>query len=234
MISLEMIDLKKILIIDDDVDIGNMLEEALKKEKFEVFRAYSGTEGMIQHERVKPDVVLLDLMIPGIRGEKVLPRIKRTPVIIISAKADVDNKVKLLLDGAYDYIQKPFEMKELLARIEVALRNAPLIAAAGIIKYEDITLNTDTRECTIGKFSVKLTRTEYAILKTMIQNGTQIISKSLLLDKISSDTPDCTESSLKIHVSNLRKKLRDAGEKDYIEAVWGIGFRMIKSEEEKS
>lgn len=218
--------MKNILIIDDDIHIGNMLEETLIKEGYSVFRAYSGTEALFVLSTTKPDLVLLDLMLPGLNGEDVLPHIKGIPVIVVSAKVDIDNKVDLLLGGAVDYVTKPFNTKELLARIAVQLRNATSPPTISVLTYGDITLNTDTHIVTIEKTEIKLTRTEYAILKLLMQNPTQIITKSLLLDRISEDTPDCTESSLKMHISNLRKKLREVNDKDYIEAIWGIGFKM--------
>lgn len=217
---------KNILIIDDDIYIGNVLEEALVKEGYSVSRAYSGTEAVYVLFDTKPDLVLLDLMLPGLNGEEVLPQIKGIPVIVVSAKIDIDHKVDLLLGGAVDYVTKPFNLRELLARIEIHLRNATASPAASELTFEDIMLGTDTHIVSIGTNEVKLTRTEYAILKMLMQNPTQVITKSQLLDRISEDTPDCTESSLKMHVSNLRKKLREINGKDYIEAVWGIGFKM--------
>lgn len=220
--------MKNILIIDDDIHIGNMLEEALAKEGYRVSRAYSGTEAVLVLSGAKPDLVLLDLMLPGLNGEDVLPLIKGVPVIIVSAKVDVDNKVHLLLGGAADYVTKPFHIKEILARIAVQLRkaDAPNTDAVSAVTFDDITLHTDTHTVTIGSSEAKLTRTEAAILKILIQNQAQVVTKSLLLERISEDTPDCTETSLKMHISNLRRKLRDITEKDYIEAVWGIGFKM--------
>lgn len=218
--------MKSILIIDDDIHIGNMLEETLIKEGYSVFRAYSGTEALFVLSTTTPDLVLLDLMLPGLNGEDVLPHIKGIPVIVVSAKVDIDNKVDLLLGGAVDYVTKPFNTKELLARIAVQLRNAAFPPTSSVLTYDDITLNTDTHIVTIVTTEIKLTRTEYAILKLLMQNSTQIVTKSLLLDRISEDTPDCTESSLKMHISNLRKKLREVNDKDYIEAVWGIGFKL--------
>lgn len=221
--------MKTILIIDDDLHIGNVLEETLTGEGYGIMRAYSGTEAVLLLSQTKPDLVLLDLMLPGLSGEEVLPHIKDIPVIVMSAKVDVDNKVDLLLKGAVDYVTKPFHMKELLARIAVHLRTFEAHGKAETLSFEEITLHTDTRNVHINSTEVKLTRTEYAILKLLMQNPTQVITKSALLDRISEDTPDCTESSLKMHISNLRKKLRDAGGKDYIEAVWGVGFK-LKSE----
>lgn len=218
--------MKNILIIDDDIHIGNVLEEILTKEGYGVFRAYSGTEALFVLADTKLDLVLLDLMLPGLRGEEVLPQIKGIPVIIVSAKVDVDEKVDLLLGGAVDYVTKPFHTKELLARIAVHLRNTAAAGENPVLTFEDITLHTDTHMVRIDAKEIKLTRTEYAILKLLMQNPEQVITKSLLLDRISADTPDCTESSLKMHISNLRKKLREVNQKDYIEAVWGIGFKL--------
>lgn len=218
--------MKRILIIDDDIHIGNVLEETLSKEGYKIIRAYSGTEALLVLSKSKPDLVLLDLMLPGLNGEDVLPQIKGIPVIVVSAKVDIDNKVDLLLGGAVDYVTKPFNMKELLARISVHLRNAERMLVSSELTFADIVLNTNTHIAKIGNTEIKLTRTENAILKLLMQNPTQVVTKSLLLDRISADTPDCTESSLKMHISNLRKKLRETNNKDYIEAVWGIGFKM--------
>lgn len=218
--------MKNILIVDDDIHIGNVLEEALTKEGYKVYRAYSGTECLLVLSQTKPDLILLDLMLPGLNGEDILPHIKEIPVIVVSAKVDVDNKVDLLLGGAADYVTKPFHMKELLARICVHLRKGADTPASSALAFDDIILNTDTHTVSVDSAEIKLTRTEYAILKLLMQNPSQVVTKSLLLDRISEDTPDCTESSLKMHISNLRGKLRKVNDRDYIEAVWGIGFKM--------
>lgn len=218
--------MKKILITDDDIHIVNMTEEVLRKAGYDVLRAYSGTEALLVLSSEKPDLVLLDLMLPGLSGEELLPKIKNIPVIIVSAKVGIDDKVNLLLGGAADYITKPFETRELLARIEVALRKSDF-SSASELHFRGLKLNTDTHEVSVNGQKVKLTRTEYAILKMLMQNPEQVIAKSHLLDLISDDTPDCTESSLKIHISNLRKKLRAVSDEEYIESVWGIGFKMV-------
>lgn len=219
--------MKTIAIIDDDVYIGDMLEEFLRREGYDALRAYSGTEAIYLLAQHRPDLILLDLMLPGLSGEKLLPRLKGIPTIVLSAKADVQDKVSLLLAGAADYITKPFNTKELLARIAVQLRSAAPQEKPVII-WDDLALNTETHELHVAGVPVKLTRTEYALLKLLMENASQVMTKSLLLDRISTDTPDCTESSLKIHISNLRKKLRTITGKDYIEAVWGIGFKLAE------
>jgi len=220
------IPLKTILIIDDDISIGNMIEEVLIKEGYGVIRAYSGTEALLVLSKSIPDLILLDLMLPGLNGEEVLSKIKGIPVIIISAKLDMDNKVDLLLSGAADYITKPFDTKELLARIIVQLRNIYSNSDRRVLTFDEITLDIDSNAVYVCSHIVKLTKTEYAILKLLMKNPMQVMTKSIILQLISEETPDCMESSLKVHISNLRRKLRDISGKDYIEAVWGIGFKM--------
>lgn len=222
--------MKTIAVIDDDVHIGNMLEEILQKEGYKVLRAYSGTEAVYLLSEKKPDLVLLDLMLPGLSGEEVLKKITGIPVIILSAKIDVQDKVKTLLGGAADYVTKPFDTGELLARITVQLRNSDFKDKNSILYAGNLTLNHLSHEVTANGQNVKLTKTEYAILKLLMQNQNKAIAKTVILDRISEDTPDCTDSSLKQHISNLRKKLRDTSGKDYIEAVWGIGFKLIADE----
>ena len=218
--------MKTIAIIDDDIHIGNMLEELLQNNNYGVLRAYSGTEALYLLQNHKPDLILLDLMLPGLSGEEVLPHIEHTPVIVLSAKIDVQNKINLLLGGAADYMTKPFDTGELLARIAVQLRKSDTSAFSNMISIGDIRLDTLSHEVTVKSVPIHLTRTEYAILKLFLLHPKQVLAKSTILDQISEETPDCTESSLKQHISNLRKKLRDAGEKEYIEAIWGIGFKL--------
>lgn len=219
--------MKTIAVIEDDIPIGDMLEEVLRRENYAVMRAYSGTEALLLLERSRPDLILLDLMLPGLSGEAVLPKLRDIPVIVVSAKVDVQGKVDLLLGGAADYITKPFDTNELLARIAVQLRKAP--ALAPILTFAELRLDDASHEMTVNGQAVSLTKTEYAILKLLMRNPKQAIAKSVILDRIAQDTPDCTESSLKQHVSNLRRKLREAGGREYIEAVWGIGFKLTES-----
>ena len=220
--------MEQILVIDDDIYIGDILETALKEAGYSVLRAYSGTEALLLLEKETPALVLLDLMLPGLSGEELLPKMQGIPVIVVSAKACVDDKVNLLTGGAVDYVTKPFEIKELLARIKVHLRDTNDKNDRTVLTYDNICLNTLSHEVTVNKSVLHLTKTEYAILKVLLINHDQAIAKSALLDKISPETPDCTESSLKQHISNLRKKLRDADGREHIEAVWGIGFKLAK------
>lgn len=218
--------METILIIDDDVAIGNLEQEVLEREGYAVQRAYSGTEALLLLKEKKPDLILLDLMLPGMSGEDILPQIQGIPVIVVSAKTAVEDKVDLLLGGAVDYLTKPFDTKELLARIQVRLREKSSLRLSPVYTYEELTIDTASHSVCVAEKQINLTRTEYAILKLLMQNPEQVIAKSVLLDRISMDTPDCTENSLKTHISHLRSKLREASGRDYVESVWGIGFRL--------
>lgn len=215
-----------IAIIDDDVYIGDLLEEVLQKEGYQTLRAFSGTEALLLLEKNKPDLLLLDLMLPGLSGEEILPKIGCFPVIVISAKSCVQDKVKVLMEGAADYLTKPFEIEELLARIAVQLRKRQSDKEQNFLVFEELRLEMNSHEVFVEGKSVHLTKTEYAILKLLLSNPSQVIPKSVILERISEETPDCMESSLKVHISNLRKKLRKISGKNYIEAVWGIGFKL--------
>lgn len=221
--------MRLIMIIDDDVHIGSLLTEALGNAGYETLQAYSGTEALLLLDKSRPDLILLDLMLPGLSGEELLSRIKGIPVIVVSAKIDTDDKVNLLLGGAADYITKPFEIRELLARIAVQFRKEQTPPAEGRLTVGEVTLDMQAHEAQIDGVKIRLTKTEYAILRLLLQNAGKAIAKSVILDRISMDTPDCTDTSLKQHISNLRGKLRSAGGKDYIEAVWGIGFRFVNN-----
>lgn len=222
-----MIILKKILIVEDDLSIHNVIEELLKKSNYTTFNAYSGTEALLLLEKEKYDLILLDLMLPAVSGEEIIEKVKDTPIIVLSAKISSDDKVNCLLSGANDYITKPFDVKELLARIEVQLRSKSNPNIKETLKYKDLELLDDNHTLLVSNKKVSLTKTEYAILKQLLLNPNQVITKNKLLDLISIDTEDCDENSLRVHISNLRKKIRTYTEVEYIESIWGLGFKMI-------
>lgn len=220
--------MKTILIIDDDPSIGNLEEEVLGQAGYAVLRAYSGTEALLLLKEARPDLILLDLMLPGLSGEELLPRLSAVPVIVVSAKSAVSDKVELLSGGAADYITKPFDTAELLARIAARLRERSGRQDSAVMRYGDIELNEIAHSVSVSETPVSLTRTEYAILKLLLRNPGQVVAKSYLLEQISEDTPDCTESSLKTHISHLRSKLRAVSGRDHVESIWGIGFRLCE------
>ena len=224
--------MSRILIVEDEEAIAELEKDYLELNDFEVKIENSGDTGLATALAEEFDLIILDLMLPGIDGFEICKRIredKNVPILMVSAKKDDIDKIRGLGLGADDYLTKPFHTDELLARIKVQLRaqeKRPEEALATVFTFQELELHTGTHTVLANGKETRLTRTEYAILKLLIQNPSQVIPKSLLLDRISDDTPDCTESSLKIHISNLRKKLRALTGKDYIEAVWGIGFKI--------
>lgn len=218
--------MKTILIVEDSVDIHNLIKEVLEKEGYNVLDSYSGTEALMVLEKEKVDLILLDLMLPGLNGEEIIKKVTNVPIIVISAKISPEDKVNALLDGANDYITKPFNTSELLARINVQLRLNKHNNENKELRFKDIFLDENSHTLYVKDNQVYLTKTEYAILKQLLRNPKQVIAKSKLLELISTDTLDCDENSLKVHISNIRKKIKNVSHEEYIESVWGIGFKM--------
>ena len=198
----------------------------LEKERYKIYSAYSGTEALIILERENIDLILLDLMLPGINGEQVIEKVKDIPIIVISAKVEVSDKVNALLKGANDYITKPFCAEELIARVKVQLRNYNIKKQNIELKYKDMTLREDEHILNIKNKEVYLTKTECLIIKQLLLNPENVVTKSKILDLISNDAQECDEGSLKVHISNIRKKIKKVTDKEYIESVWGIGFKL--------
>ncbi len=216
--------MKKILIVEDDISIHNLIKELLTKENYKVLDAFSGTEALLLIEKETIDLILLDLMLPGLNGEEIIKKVSNIPIIVISAKIGINDKVNNLLNGATDYITKPFNNDELLARIKVHLRNNQ--NKNNSLTFKELKLLNDNTTLLINNNKVKLTKTEYAILKQLIINSKQIIPKSKLLELIKNDTLDCDENSLKVHISNLKKKIHKYSKESYIKSIWGIGYKI--------
>ena len=221
--------MKKILVVEDDMDIHNLIKNVLEKERYEVISAYSGTEAILLSEKNSIDLILLDLMLPGLSGEEVIERIKNIPIIVISAKISSEDKVNVLTIGANDYITKPFDTNELLARIKVQLtmnkreKNETLV-------YKDMMLDSSTHILFIKKEKISLTKMEYTILEQLLLKPKEIITKTKLIRLLNNNsmiyTKQYDENSLKVHISNIRKKIRNITNDEYIESVWGIGFKL--------
>lgn len=219
--------MKNILIVEDNIDIHNLIREVLEKEHYRVLSSYTGTEAMriIENERI--DLILLDLMLPEINGEEIVKKVKDTPIIVISAKISTEDKVNVLLNGANDYLTKPFNVEELLARIKVQLRIDNKKEKNEDLTYKDMRLSKeDVHTLYIKEKSIYLTKTEYAILKQLLLSPKNVVTKTKLLEQLSEDSLYCDENSLKVHMSNIRKKIKTVTTDEYIEAVWGIGFKM--------
>ncbi len=220
--------MRKILIIEDDDDINQMLADTLAIEGFDCTSAYSGTEGLMRAEQGGFDLILLDLMLPGKCGEQVLEDLRsftRTPVIVISAKDELDNKVDLLLNGADDYITKPFQIKELVARIYVQLRKQPTDSDESKIRYKDMTLDLQSRTAELLGHELALTNHEFNILALLFGNKNKVFSKQEIFDCAWEDYYEGEDKTINVHISNIRIKIRKITDEPYVETVWGIGFK---------
>ena len=195
------------------------------REGYAVSRAYSGTEALLALAARKPDLVLLDLMLPGLSGEEVLPVIRDIPVIVVSAKADVESKVGLLLGGAVDYVTKPFELKELLARIRVHLRQSTA-AQAETLEAAGLTFLPQSQAVLAGGQEVHLTRTEYAILKLFMQNPGRALSREDILAAVWGRDYEGELKIVDVNIRRLRIKIEDdTANPTYITTVWGLGYK---------
>lgn len=222
--------MENILIVEDDANINELLKEALSKEGYECEQAFSGTEARMLLEQKTYSVVLLDLMLPGITGEQVLKEIRskgNTPVIVLTAKDDMDEKIDLLTGGADDYITKPFEIKEVLARIQVQLRHKKEEVPQKVLSHKQLVLNRESFSVTIdGKEIPQFTKQELAILELLLKNPKQVFSKEAIFEYAWNEPYMGETKTLDVHISNIRKKIKKITTEEYIETVWGIGYRL--------
>lgn len=222
--------MKKILIVEDDVNINNLLKEELSQKGYTCGQAFSGTEAVLWLEKESWMLVLLDLMLPGMTGEEVLQLIRRqgdTPVIVLTAKDAMEEKLDLLTSGADDYITKPFDINEVIARVQIQLRHAGQEAEPDRIECGGITLDDKTHQIWVdGQEILHLTRQEYAILELLIRHPKQVFRKEAIFTYAWEEEYMGETKTLDVHISNIRKKLKAVTDKEYIQTVWGIGYRL--------
>jgi DNA-binding response OmpR family regulator len=222
-----------ILIIEDQEDINLMLAEALINAGYNVKTSYTGTDGIKEIKDNSYDLILLDIMLPYKSGDEILKETREfsdTPVIIISAKDMVGTKIDLLKLGADDYITKPFDLGEVVARVESNLRRAhKQIQENKVFRYKDLALDDNTNRVTIDETEIDLTAKEYLILELLLKHGGKVFTKSNLYESIWKDEYLGDDNAVKTHISNLRNKLKKANpNEEYIETVWGLGYRLYK------
>lgn len=225
--------MNKILIVEDDVNINNLLKEALSGNGYTCGQAFSGTEAALWLEKESWALVLLDLMLPGMTGEEVLGLIRRqgdVPVIVLTAKDALSEKLELLTNGADDYITKPFDIEEVVARVQIQLRHAGREQAPDRISCGEISLEKGTHQIWIGGKGLEhLTRQEFAILELLLEHPGQVFSKEAIFTYAWQEEYMGETKTLDVHISNIRKKLKSLTEKEYIQTVWGIGYRLQPS-----
>lgn len=218
--------------IEDQKDICNVLEGALIEAGFTVLCAYTGIEGIDVFEANEIDVVLLDIMLPYKSGDEVLRELRKSsdvPVIVISAKDIISTKVDLIKLGADDYITKPFDLDEVLARIEAVLRRSGNKLVQGKITYKDIVLFCNEKRVSVHGQSITLTVKEYHMLELFLRNQNKVFTKASLYERVWGEEYFGDDNVIKMHMSNLRTKLREVNpQEEYLETVWGIGYRLHK------
>ena len=216
----------KILIIEDDIEISNMLDSYISKNNYDTYVARDGITGVKLAKEKTPDLIVLDIMLPYKSGDEVLKEIRvfsNAPVIILSAKESVQMKVDLFKIGADDYVVKPFDLSEILARIETNLkRYVKSFSQITTYNYKNLTLNYDLKEVLVGEEVIKLTSKELEILYLFMKYPNKVFSKKDLYESVWEDAYEYDNDTINTHISNIRKKINI----DLIETVWGMGYKL--------
>lgn len=219
----------QIAIIEDDKEISMILKECLESSGYETMQAFDGKEAQKLLEEKEPQLILMDLMLPVKSGERLIAELrekKDTPVIVISAKSLMETKLEVLRLGADDYIIKPFDLSEVLVRIEVVLRRSGITDKNTVLRSGELSLNTDENRAYFGSAPIQLTAKELLLLKAFLEHPKKVYTKAELYESIWNETYYYEDNTINVHVSNLRSKLKKASGRDYIETVWGIGYRL--------
>lgn len=220
-----------ILIVEDDSDINGLMKKALERQGYECQQAFSGTEAFLLLQNSSFDLLILDLMLPGMTGDQLIEKIKpkgSVPIIVISAKGELESKIELLSLGADDYMTKPFEIEELVARVAVQLRKKEVHVPTQVLRYKEMTLNKDNVTITLAGKEINFTKNEFKILECLLQRPSKVFSKQDIYDSVWEDFYVGEDKTINVHISNIRQKIKKVTQEEYIETVWGMGFRLAK------
>ena len=228
----------RVLVVEDDLSISDVVSSALAQDGYVCTCAYSGTEARMLFESGSSfDIVLCDLMLPGLSGEELIARIRErcgVPILVASAKGEASDRVALLRMGADDYVVKPFDLDELLARIEALLRRSAAfrqpVSTGRSMSFRRWSIDEESRGFTAAGASVHLTRTEFDIVCALVRHPKKVYTKRELFEIVRNEEALSDEKTINTHVSNIRAKLKGTGTEGYIETVWGIGFKLSEDD----
>lgn len=228
----------RVLVVEDDLSISDVVSSALAQDGYVCTCAYSGTEARMLFESGSSfDIVLCDLMLPGLSGEELIARIRErcgVPILVASAKGEASDRVALLRMGADDYVVKPFDLDELLARIEALLRRSAAfrqpVSTGRSMSFRRWSIDEESRGFTAAGASVHLTRTEFDIVCALVRHPKKVYTKRELFEIVRNEEALSDEKTINTHVSNIRTKLKGTGTEGYIETVWGIGFKLSEGD----
>lgn len=221
-----------ILIIEDDTDINNSTAAYLRRQGCVCTQAFSGTEGRLLWREGGCDLLLVDLMLPGLSGSELIAEIRqssRVPVIVLSARDGLSDKVELLGSGADDYLTKPYQLEELWARVQVQLRHASAAPAGALLRFRDWVLDPDEMTLTAAGRPVSLTAHEFKIVELLAGRPKRVFTKQQIYEAVWQDAYAVEDKTITVHISNIRAKLRPSGTDSYIQTVWGIGFKLSEA-----
>lgn len=219
----------ELLIVEDNDDINAMICQYLQKSGFVCTQAYAGTEGYLYFQQKNFDLIILDLMLPGMDGETLLRKIRETsdiPIIVLTARDSLHSKVEILGSGADDYLCKPFELEELLARIQVQFRKRN--KQGGHLVFKNLKLDGSLYDAYVNNQPLGLTKHEYFILELLMKNPKRVFTKQEIYQYAWNDDYFGDDKTINVHMSNLRKKISKHTQDEYIRTIWGIGFKMAE------
>ncbi|WNS43705.1 response regulator transcription factor [Paenibacillus sp. MMS20-IR301] len=224
---------RRILIIEDDPHINGIIHDGLAAAGFLCTRAYSGSEGMLNLAEQEYHLIVLDLMLPGLSGEAFMHSLRKelksgVPVIILSAKDQLDHKLNLFTLGADDYVTKPFELEELAARIHVHIQRTAADEPVNEFRHKKLVLDTAAYSVKIHGSALNLTRQEYRIVELLVRNPTRVFTKQDLYELAWEEMYLGEDKTITVHISNIRNKIKRYDSDSYIDTIWGIGFRLSK------
>ena len=223
--------MNNILIIEDNLEINNLIKETLEKQDYVCTQAFSGTEGLLVLKMNKFNLIVLDLMLPGLTGEEFIKKVievYHTPILVVSAKDSINSRVECLNLGADDYLVKPFDINELKARVDALIRRSKSNSTDHNISYKGIVLNKDLFDIEINGELLNLTKHEFKIMKLLMENSNKVFTKDQIYKYAWEDYYMGEDKTINVHISNIRRKLKNLTDEEIIETVWGIGFKLKK------